>query len=177
MDGDDHLKAAAKYFQQAGGIFNWLRENPTGYTTNTKADLSSDVLLTLSSLMVAQAQELFYNKASAGRVNEAITSKLAAQTSDFYQQTAQQMKCCNIWPGDWNGTMNSKTHLMHSNAQLHQASVCAKDHKYGEQIARLQYAHELLTSAEKAADSSSPLRKLAKEQAPRVKVQVCCSTN
>lgn len=65
---DDGLKTAAKYFQQSSGIYSHLKEiaYPQINTLPTP-DLSVDCLSALSAIMLAQAQDCFYQKASAGK--------------------------------------------------------------------------------------------------------------
>ena len=64
---DDGLKTAAKYFQRAAGIFTYLKDNifPVLQTLPTP-DMSVSCLTALSSINIAQAQESFYIKATAG---------------------------------------------------------------------------------------------------------------
>ena len=68
LGADDGLKTAAKYFQQAAGIYSHLKDTvyPQLQTLPT-ADMSVDCLGALSAIMVAQAQDCFYQKASAGK--------------------------------------------------------------------------------------------------------------
>ena len=72
---DDGLKTAAKYFQQASGIFSQLKDTvyPQLNTLPTP-DLSVDSLGSLSAIMLAQAQDCFYLKASAGESKTSFNS-------------------------------------------------------------------------------------------------------
>ena len=64
---DDGLKTAAKYYQQSAGIFSYLKDNvfPVLRMLPTP-DLSVSCLTALTSIMLAQAQDCFYKKASSG---------------------------------------------------------------------------------------------------------------
>lgn len=64
---DDDLKVAAKYFQQAAGIYSHLKDNvyPVLQTLPTP-DLAVSSLVALNSIMLAQAQDCIYKKASSG---------------------------------------------------------------------------------------------------------------
>ena len=66
---DDGLKTAAKYFQRAAGIFTYLKDNlfPVLQTLPTP-DMSVGCLTALTSITLAQAQDCFYKKATAGTV-------------------------------------------------------------------------------------------------------------
>ena len=67
---DDGLKTSAKYYQQSAGIFAYLKDNvnPVLQTLPTP-DLAVSCLSTLSAIMVAQAQECIYTKASTGELS------------------------------------------------------------------------------------------------------------
>ena len=68
LSSDDGLKTAAKYFQQSSGIYSHLKEIAfPQISTLPTPDLSVDCLATLSAVMLAQAQDCFYQKASAGK--------------------------------------------------------------------------------------------------------------
>ena len=68
---DDGLKTSAKYYQQSAGIFAYLKDNiyPVLQTLPTP-DLAVSCLSTLSAIMVAQAQECIYTKASTGELSK-----------------------------------------------------------------------------------------------------------
>lgn len=59
---------ATKLFQQSAGIFNYLKgATPAAIPQEPTPDLNPDTLQVLSSLMLAQAQEIFVVKAIRGR--------------------------------------------------------------------------------------------------------------
>lgn len=64
---DEELKATARLFQQAAGVFSKLKDTVLGMVQQEPTpDLMPDTLAALSALMVAQAQESVYTKASKG---------------------------------------------------------------------------------------------------------------
>ena len=68
LSSDDGLKTAAKYFQQSSGIYSHLKDIAfPQLNTLPTPDLSVDCLTTLSAIMLAQAQDCFYQKASDGK--------------------------------------------------------------------------------------------------------------
>lgn len=62
---DEELKAAATLFQKAAGVFNYLKDNVLGMISQEPTpDLMPDTLAALCAIMLAQAQECVYLKAS-----------------------------------------------------------------------------------------------------------------
>jgi len=85
LDNEDGLKTAAKYYQLAAGTFSFIRDNAlTATRSDCTSDLYPDTLSVLISIMLAQAQEVFYNKAVKDRMKDLTVSKIAAQCSDYY---------------------------------------------------------------------------------------------
>lgn len=67
LDTDDGLKTATKLFQQSAGIFAHLKGiTPAAIPQEPTPDLTSETLTMLTSLMLAQAQEIFVIKAIKG---------------------------------------------------------------------------------------------------------------
>jgi programmed cell death 6-interacting protein len=63
QESDEGLKLAAKLLQSASGIFTYLKTNVMGALQQEPTpDLNPEVLGTLSSLMLAEAQEIFVIK-------------------------------------------------------------------------------------------------------------------
>lgn len=74
----DGIKEASKLFMQAGWVFEHLRTLVTGLTpSEVTVDFTSEALGMLSNLMLAQAQYLFYRKASEASMKAAILAKTA----------------------------------------------------------------------------------------------------
>lgn len=64
---DEELKSVAKLFQQAAGVFSKLKDVVLGLVQQEPTpDLMPDTLSALSALMLAQAQETFFIKATKG---------------------------------------------------------------------------------------------------------------
>ena len=66
-EDDDSLKTAAKQFQQAAGIFNYLKDTVVSSVQSIRTfDIHPDCLAALGALMLAQAQDTFFKKARQG---------------------------------------------------------------------------------------------------------------
>ncbi|KAE9545357.1 hypothetical protein AGLY_000900 [Aphis glycines] len=75
LETDDGLKMAAKFLQQSAGIFNTLKTTVMNVIQQDPTpDLNPDTLAMLSSLMLAQAQEVFIVKANIGDINQQANS-------------------------------------------------------------------------------------------------------
>jgi len=81
------IKEASKLFQQAGWVFEHLKTLQSNLQpSDVTCDLTSDALGMLSYLMLAQAQYLFFKKASDAGMKPAILSKTAMQVSDYFRK-------------------------------------------------------------------------------------------
>ena len=77
LDQEDGLKTAAKLYQQAAGCFSYIRDNSL---TATRSDCTSDfypeALSLFISIMLAQAQEIFYIKSVKDKFKDATIAKI-----------------------------------------------------------------------------------------------------
>ncbi|VDO33039.1 unnamed protein product [Haemonchus placei] len=143
---DGETKTAAKLFQQSAGVFAHLRDlmqlsMPKGFTT----DLVPSTLTALSSIMLAQAQESFYRKAYAEKMNPSALVKIAAQTGDLYSEASKLMDISKgYWKKDWLNVVSGKAFGFQAIAELHQAQVNWERHEVGERLSRLKHAFELV---------------------------------
>ncbi|KAH7061457.1 ALIX V-shaped domain binding to HIV-domain-containing protein [Macrophomina phaseolina] len=103
----DGLKLACNYFCLAAGVLSHLKVN----------DMDTVTLESLEHLMLAQAQECFWQKAVKDGLKDASISKLAAKVSDLYSDAS-----------DWG---------IKSDA-YRAARDCLEKRKYGEEVARLR---------------------------------------
>ncbi|KAK7899132.1 hypothetical protein WMY93_019985 [Mugilogobius chulae] len=116
LDSDEGLKAAAKYYQTVG---------------------------TLSLIMLAQAQEVFFLKATSDKMRDGIIAKLANQAADFYGDAFKQCQYKDNLPKYFYfqevlPVLAAKHCIMQANAELHQSYVSKQKKHFGEEIARLQ---------------------------------------
>uniref|UniRef100_A0A2R5LI09 Putative programmed cell death protein n=1 Tax=Ornithodoros turicata TaxID=34597 RepID=A0A2R5LI09_9ACAR len=148
---DEAMKTCAKYFQQASGIFQQLKHTAPPVHQDLTPDLEADTVTALQSLMLAQAQESFYHKAAADQMKHAIIAKVASQCEDLYADAARQMgrdSLKNLWEKEWLAVISSKQASFGAIAQYNQAMVCRANKDVGEELSRLQYAAELIRTAE-----------------------------
>ena len=83
----DGIKEASKLFMQAGWVFEHLRTLVTGLNpTDISCDFTAESLGMLTNLMLAQAQYLFYRKATESQMKPQILSKTAMQVSEYFKK-------------------------------------------------------------------------------------------
>eukprot|EP01117_Protostelium_nocturnum_P017320 TRINITY_DN7038_c0_g1_i1.p1 TRINITY_DN7038_c0_g1~~TRINITY_DN7038_c0_g1_i1.p1 ORF type:complete len:805 (+),score=310.62 TRINITY_DN7038_c0_g1_i1:178-2592(+) len=146
------LKVACQNFQQAAGAFQVLKDEIEKHPQPGSVDLSLDSISMFIQLMLAQAQECFYDKAVKDNMSPSIVSKLAIQTADFYDAAFQLLSTpaiTSIAPKSYSSHIQSKSLLFKSNANYQLSLVLGKEDKYGEQIARLKIAMESLEEIKK----------------------------
>lgn len=152
IESDDGLKLAAKLFQQAAGIFNHLKGTVMlAILQDPTPDLNPETLSALSALMLAQAQEIFVQKAIHDRMKDAIIAKLSSQCEELYAEVSklfQKELVRPLWDRDWIPIVSGKQTAYHGLAEYYQSLVCKANKTVGEEIARLEHASELLKSAQ-----------------------------
>lgn len=152
MESDDGLKLAAKLFQQASGIFNYLKSTVMlSIQQDPTPDLNPDTLGALSQLMLAQAQQIFVHKAIHDNMKDSIVAKLASQCEDLYAECLKVFQRENlkpIWDKDWIPIIAGKQAALGAVAELYQSLVCKANKNIGEEISRLQRATELFKAAQ-----------------------------
>ena len=148
MNTDEELKATAKLFQQAAGVFTRLKNTilDLGQQEPT-SDLMTDTLAALSVLMLAQAQEAIYIKATKDQMKASALVKISAQCAEYYQEALKLMSkdtVKGIWEQEWLNVVSGKSLALSAIAQYHQAHVSEEAKEIGEQISRLKEAHRLM---------------------------------
>merc|ERR1712130_565126 len=136
---EDGLRRATQLLQSAADC---TEQKPT-------PDLSPDCLEALSSLCLAQAQDCVLRKAVRDQKKAAVVAKLAAHAKVLYLQTNLSMgreSVRGMWEREWMTTLEKRASLCRGLAELHQASVCQEQGKWGERIARLRVAKASLAS-------------------------------
>ncbi|KAG8310620.1 Rhophilin, Rho GTPase binding protein [Homalodisca vitripennis] len=147
------IRASDKWQRpQSAGIFSHLKGTVmAALQQDPTPDLNPDTLAALSSLMLAQAQEIFVHKAIHDNMKEAITAKLANQAEELYADALKLMQKDNVrplWDKEWLPTVAGKQAMFHGMAEFYQSLVCRTNKAIGEEITRLQSALEFLKAAQ-----------------------------
>ena len=161
-------KNAVALYQNAAGVFILLRDQVVPQCVAAGdalgMDLSDGAVSMCASLMLAQAQALFYEKAVKDKSSRGLLAKLANQASDFFGTAGQMAKSLgdHIDPS-WTAHCVFQQHLFAAAAQLQQAlndkpNVQAKLSGFGALVARLRLARDFAGIAEQMEGVSATVR-------------------
>uniref|UniRef100_A0A452YI67 BRO1 domain-containing protein n=2 Tax=Aegilops tauschii subsp. strangulata TaxID=200361 RepID=A0A452YI67_AEGTS len=155
---DVGIRTACGAFQSAAGAFAWLRESGVAAKAvaagATTVDVTPDCAAMLEKLMLAQAQECFFEKVIAGGKPPALCSKVARQVGVFYEE-AYAALCAPPLSQHFDRTWVS--HVQLKAAQFY-ADACYRfsldlhqQEEIAQEIARLKIGMNALADAKKAA--------------------------
>ena len=143
------MKQNAKYFQLASGVFQALQHLVSSLGSDLTQDFNQNLLHFLHNIMLAQAQEIFYHKASNDKMNPSLLAKISRQCASLYSDSIQSSY--SVKPPvdrEWITLLQMKASLFGGIAEFNQALVCEQQKLFGEQIARLEKALEFYREAE-----------------------------
>ncbi|KAM8884786.1 programmed cell death 6-interacting protein isoform 1-T1 [Synchiropus picturatus] len=169
LDNDEGLKAAAKYFQLSSGAFGHIKDTVlTALNREPPMDICPETVGALHQIMLAQAQEVFFLKAASDKMKEAIVAKLANQAADFYGDAFKQCQCKDNLPKYFYfqevlSVLADKHCIMQANAELYQSAVAKQQKRFGEEIARLQHAAELVKTVASRYDEYISVKDLSEK--------------
>jgi len=153
----DGLKTACNHFCSAAGVISHLKTVVIpDMRTSAPEDMDSMTMEAIEHLMLAQAQECFWQKAVKDGLKDASIAKLAAKVSDFYNDASDFGIKSDAVSSEWIHHMNAKHHHFAAAAQYRAACDCLEKRKYGEEVARLQ---DSLTCANEALKESRYVNK------------------
>ncbi|XP_069551779.1 programmed cell death 6-interacting protein isoform X2 [Brachyistius frenatus] len=167
LDNDEGLKAAAKYYQLASGAFGHIKDTVlSALNREPTMDISPETVGTLSLIMLAQAQEVFFLKATSDKMKDAVIAKLANQAADFYGDAFKQCQYKDNLPKYFYfqevlPVLAAKHCIMQANAELHQSILAKQKKHFGEEIARLQHATELVKTVASRYDEYVSVKDLS----------------
>nr|XP_014349049.1 PREDICTED: programmed cell death 6-interacting protein [Latimeria chalumnae] len=145
LENDEGMKSSARYYQLASGAFSHIKDTVlSALNREPTMDISPDTVGTLSQIMLAQAQEVFFLKATADKMKDAIIAKLANQTADYYGDAFKQCQYKENLPKEVLPVLAAKHCIMQAQAEYHQSALAKQQKKFGEEIARLQHATDLV---------------------------------
>jgi len=135
----DGLKGAASNFCFAAGVISHLKSSIIPDMRSTPPeDMDTITLESLEALMLAQAQECYWQKAVKDGLKDASIAKLAAKVSDLYSEAGEWALKSESISSDWIHHMNAKHHHFAAAAQYRAACDCLEKRRYGEEVARLR---------------------------------------
>jgi programmed cell death 6-interacting protein len=155
---DDGIKICSKYLQNAAGVFTQVREELEKHPEVAVClDLTTDCLNFLINLMLAQAQECFYEKAVNANMKSGVLTKLAAQVSEYYEicyNLATTTNLKNVIHKKWITCVNLKMAGFKALAYYEESKKLKINEEFGQQVGYLRVAYQSLLNA--AKDNKSP---------------------
>uniref|UniRef100_A0A8C9NAS0 Programmed cell death 6 interacting protein n=1 Tax=Serinus canaria TaxID=9135 RepID=A0A8C9NAS0_SERCA len=129
----------------ASGAFQHIKDTVlSALNREPTVDISPDTVGTLSLIMLAQAQEVFFLKATRDKMKDGIIAKLANQAADYYGDAYKQCQYKDTLPKEVFPVLAAKHCIMQANAEYHQSILAKQQKKFGEEIGRLQHAADLV---------------------------------
>lgn len=135
----DGLKSACSYFSSAAGVLSHIKDKLLPDIRGAAPpDMDVMTLESAQALMLAQAQECFWQKAVKDGLKDATISKLAAQVSDYYASARDWALKSQCITSEWYHHMSAKYHHFAAAAQYRAACDTLEKRKYGQEVARLR---------------------------------------
>ena len=133
------LKSACNYFCQAAGVISHLKDYIIPEMRSLPPeDMDTMTLESLEQLLLAQAQECFWQKAVMDGLKDAVIAKLAATVSDYYSTAGDFAVKSDSIDSEWIHHITAKHHHFAAAAQYRAACDSLEKRKYGEEVARLR---------------------------------------
>ncbi|TIB74657.1 BRO1-domain-containing protein [Wallemia mellicola] len=149
----ESIKGALQDLQLSSGVFDLLIENLSSLKTpTTTPDLSPNYLKVLSILMLAQAQECYWQKAVLDNLKNGTIAKVSLGVSNLYEEACQLALHSTPTPADafpsiWISHIQVKAHHFAAAAQYRKSLDDLSSSRYGEELSRLNLAAELVKKA------------------------------
>ncbi|KAJ7227152.1 BRO1-like domain-containing protein [Mycena pura] len=154
----DGIKRASSYYQQAAGTFSYLRTSALPKLVfspddeEQPFDLSESFVHGLERLMLAQAQECWWQNAKLSNYKNPLLAKLAAHTAALYQSAITTIRdsspaITQHFPSGWLPHIDAKRYHFEAVAQYRQSLAEFEARKYGVELARLDQARNAAKQA------------------------------
>jgi hypothetical protein len=175
---------AVRAMQSAASVFSYIAEN---FLHPPLMDIRRGSLRFLSSLMLAQAQEIATGKAAQDGKSAATLSKLATSAVQLYTDVQSSLagpdmaEMRNTLMNNNRGKdhdayflVHFKTEVWSALAEYYKGEVCYNESKIGESISRYKRSQEIIQAALKTCDSndSSDVVKFAIKLAENLKLRI-----
>lgn len=150
------IKQACNCFQAAAGAFAYLRDNISmkALAGSATVDISVECAGMLERLMLAQAQECFFEKVIADKKPPALCSKVARQVALYYEETHAALLLPPLsqqFEKAWVAHVQLKAAQFHGEACYRASLDLHEKENIAEEIARLKAAATALGNAKKSS--------------------------
>ncbi|KAJ7158788.1 BRO1-like domain-containing protein [Mycena filopes] len=149
----DGIKRAIPNYQSAAGTLSYLRSSvlpklvfpPDADADELPLDLSEGFIYGMEWLMLAQAQECWWQNAKLSNYKNPLLAKLAAHTSALYRSAITTIRDASppiqhLFPSGWLPHIEAKRYHFEAVAQYRQSLGELEGSNYGVELARLEQA-------------------------------------
>ncbi|KAJ7773226.1 BRO1-like domain-containing protein [Mycena metata] len=149
----DGIKRAIPNYQAAAGTFSYLRSSvlpklvfpPDLDANEVPLDLSAAFVYGMEWLMLAQAQECWWQNAKLSNYKNPLLAKLAAHTAALYRSAITTIRDASppiqqLFPSGWLPHIEAKRYHFEAVAQYRQSLAELEASNYGAELARLEQA-------------------------------------
>ncbi|CCO28617.1 pH-response regulator protein palA/RIM20 [Rhizoctonia solani AG-1 IB] len=146
----ESIKIVAAHFQNAAGVLQYLSKevipnlaSSLGQAAPVPSELLEPSLKSMEYLMLAQAQECYWQKASMEEnYKDGTLAKLAKQVAVYYENAISAVATVSPppFPQEWTNHLALKKHHFEGVAQYRQSRSDLLSHKYGVELGRLKLA-------------------------------------
>uniref|UniRef100_A0A0D9XL32 BRO1 domain-containing protein n=1 Tax=Leersia perrieri TaxID=77586 RepID=A0A0D9XL32_9ORYZ len=155
---DVGIRTACGAFQSAAGAFAWMRESGVAAKAvaagATTVDVTPECAAMLEKLMLAQAQECFFEKVIAGGKPPALCSKVARQVGIFYEEAYAALSAAPLsqhFDKTWVSHVQLKAAQFYADACYRCSLDLHEKEEIAQEIARLKIGISALSDAKKVA--------------------------
>ncbi|KAJ7104194.1 BRO1-like domain-containing protein [Mycena belliarum] len=154
----DGIKRAIPNYQQAAGTLSYLRTSALPKLVfapddeELPLDLSESFVFGLEWLMLAQAQECWWQNAKLNNFKNPLLAKLAAHTAALYRSAIATIRDAfpsiqHLFPTTWLSHIEAKQYHFEAVSQYRQSLSELESSKYGVELARLDQARSFAKQA------------------------------
>lgn len=143
----DGMKKAFHSLQACSGLLNFINEN---FLHAPSSDLSREAVKALSTIMLAQAQEVFTEKQIRDNGKSSIIAKLASETASLYHNANEvltELVIAGTIDTTWGPFCQTKEKYFAGLTNFYQASFEEEKGKYGSAVSRFTLAQTLFKEA------------------------------
>lgn len=144
------LKLACTYYQLAAGCFALIRRRLDAHTQTLVVDLHVTTIDALRYISEAQAQEMIWQRSVLDEMRDSIVARLAMSVATLYEKAetfgASNASALTL---EWINHIRIKMFHFRASADYRMAAVSLDAFEYGEQVAHLQRAHDIVREAKR----------------------------
>ncbi|KAF6168949.1 hypothetical protein GIB67_038446 [Kingdonia uniflora] len=152
------LKVACNSFMAAAGAFAFLRDNVSMKVQSTTVDVSSECAGMLERLMLAQAQECFFEKVISEGRTPGLCAKVSRQVGLYYEEALTALSVASLnqnFDRNWISHVQLKASLYYAEACYRYGMELHEKEEIAEEIARLKSGISALIDAKKSTKGVS----------------------